>query len=141
MDSLQQMALEILDADPDVLREAREYAARRDNFHGLLETIRLAMGLTRPEMISHLGMTQQNYHQLCQRLKTKSGSVQIKTLRKAAKGLGCEVVVLFVPKSADNFAGIASQYDQRRAGYLRRAWRASREAAGTAQANEESPRL
>lgn len=63
-----------------------------------------------------IGVSQQNYQQLCHRLEKNSGAARIKTLRKVADALGCEFVILLAPKSADTFAALSSQNRQLIAG-------------------------
>lgn len=104
----------ILDANLAALRQVRAMADRYGEYGGLIEMARRAVGFSRPNMTSLLGVTQQAYHRLCTRSATNPDSLKVATLRRVASALGCEVVIVFVPKSEDSFGALAARARPRR---------------------------
>ncbi len=107
----------ILDTDLAALRRVRALANRYGEHGGLIEMARRAVGLRRPDLTRQLGVTQQAFHRLCQRSATNLDTLKIATLRRVASALGCEAVIVFVPKEEDSFAALAARARPRR-GYL-----------------------
>lgn len=101
--------LDILDADPAALRQVSAIAARYGEYGGVIEMARRAVGLSRPSMTRRLGVTQQAYHRLCKRSATHPDTLKVATLRRVASALGCDAVIVFVPKDADSFTALADR--------------------------------
>lgn len=107
----------ILDANLPALRQVRALADRYCEYGGLIEMVRRAVGFSRPTMTSLLGVTQQAFHRLCARSATNPDSLKVATLRRVASALGCEAVIVFVPKAEDSFTALAARARPRR-GYF-----------------------
>lgn len=104
----------ILDADLAALRRVRALADRYGEYGGLIEMARRAVGLNRSAITSHLGVSQQAFYRLTQRSATNPDTLKFGTLRRVAEALGCEAVIVFVPKSAESFAALAARVRPRR---------------------------
>lgn len=99
----------ILDANLAALRQVRALSDRYGEYGGLIEMARRAVGFSRPTMTSLLGVTQQAFHRLCTRSTTNPDSLKVATLRRVASALGCEAVIVFVPKAEDSFGALAKR--------------------------------
>jgi len=72
------------------------YALERLSPFGSIETERVALGIKRSEIAQRLGTPQQNLSQMMRRLKR--GAVTVKSIRKIADALNCDVVLSLVPR-------------------------------------------
>lgn len=65
------------------------------NPYGPVETERIALRVSQSSLGYGLGTTPQNYNQFRRRLK--AGTATIETIKKAAKELGCDCLMVLVP--------------------------------------------
>jgi predicted DNA-binding mobile mystery protein A len=97
---------------------ARETAK---NVQGWLRTVRHVLGIPASEPARRMGMDRREIYRM-ERAEGQ-GMMQMRTLRRAAEALGCELVYGLVPKEgtlAAMAAGIKAQREQRRVeGYAR----------------------
>jgi len=66
------------------------------NPYGPVETERIALRVSQSSVGYGLGTTPQNYNQFRRRLK--SGAATIETIKKAANELGCDCMLVLVPR-------------------------------------------
>ena len=65
---------------------------------GWIRAIRLAFGMTAEQLGERMGVSQPTVHGL--EASEADGAIQLKTLRRAAEALGCELVYALVPKAS-----------------------------------------
>jgi predicted DNA-binding mobile mystery protein A len=65
---------------------------------GWIASIRSALGMTQSQLAARLGMSRQNLNKL--EKSELAGTLEIKTLRKVAQSLGCEISYVLLPKTS-----------------------------------------
>lgn len=71
---------------------------RRPPPKGWIRAIRDALGMTAEQLAERMRITQPSVHRLEQ--SEAEGTIQLKTLRRAAEALDCEVVYALVPRAS-----------------------------------------
>lgn len=126
--TLQQQAQALLDQEIKAMHRVRKIKSFRTLCGGLIEAERAAVGISMAELTRRMKIKVQTYQRLRKRLIEKGEAIKISTLSKAANALGCDLVVLLVPREAASFAALARLEARRAADEKERAARISKEA-------------
>ena len=106
--TMQKQAQALLDQDIKAMQRVRKMMFGRTMCGGLIEAERAAVGISMAELTRRMKIKVQTYQRLRKRLIEKGEVIKISTLSKAANALGCDLVVLLVPREAASFAALAS---------------------------------
>ena len=79
--------------------------SRRAPARGWIRAVRDALGMTAGQLGERMGVTQPAINRL--EVSEAEGTIQLKSLRRAAEALGCEVVYALVPRQT-----LAATYDE-----------------------------
>lgn len=98
-----------------------KFDTRRSLQFGVLETERIALGVSQKEMARRMKIRAQSYQNLRKRLQRGGETVKVSTIRTAARALGCTAVVVLVPVDEKTFALLA-QREEEKLSLRKKAW-------------------